>query len=136
MAMLFITKFILRLDIGLGLLNYLFLISMLCALSSSFTIFASALFKKSETANMAVSSIVVLTSILAGSFYSFDKDNKLLEYIITVLPQKSFLSISNLLEQGKGICHWFGYGLYIILLILALFIFAVIKTKRAYINRK
>jgi len=134
MLMLLAAKFIFRVDIGFSVINYLFLISLLSALSTSFVLFLVALFKKSDTSNMFGSAITVLTSLLAGGFYSFDKGNKILETIIKVLPQKAFLSMSDLIEQGKELSSWVSYGLYIIVLTVLFFIAAIMKTRKDYIK--
>jgi ABC-2 type transport system permease protein len=81
---------------------------------------------------MVGSAVVVLTSVLAGSFYSFDKGNKILETIIKVLPQKAFLSMAELVEQGKSISNWYHYGLYIAALTLFFFVAAVVKARKSF----
>jgi len=134
MLMLLAARFIFRIDMGFNLLNYLFLISLLGALATSFALFLIALFRKGDTANMVGSAIVTLTSLLAGGFYSFDKGNKILETIIKVLPQKAFLSMSDLIEQGNDISSWYHYGLYIIVLTVAFFITAIVKTRKDYVK--
>jgi ABC-2 type transport system permease protein len=83
---------------------------------------------------MAGSASVVLTSILAGSFYSFEKGNKVLEMIIKVLSQKAFLALSDSLEKGMRIISWLPNGLYLIVLIAAFVLIAVIKTRRDYVK--
>jgi len=75
-----------------------------------------------------------LTSILAGCFYAFDKGNRILEIIITALPQKALLSMSNALEQGGDLSRWLPYGLYVIALVAALLIVAVLKTRRDFVR--
>ena len=132
MAMLAAARLLPGVGIGLGLPAYLLVLSLLCALSTAFALFLFAFFSKSDSANMANSAIVVLSSILAGSFYSFDKGNRVLEAAIKVLPQKSFLTMSEMLEQGKGVSHWFGHGLYVAALAAFFFAAAVVKTRKDY----
>ena len=121
-------------DMGFGLAVYLFLAALQCALATSFGSFLVALCKKSDTSNMAGSASVILTSVLAGCFYSFDKGNKILETIIKVLPQKSFLSMSDSLEKELDISSWSFDGLYIAALIVVFILIAVIKTRKDYIK--
>ena len=134
MLMLTAAQLIFRVDMGFSLLNYLWLISLISALATSFALFLVALFKKSDTSNMLGSAIVTLTSLLAGGFYSFDKGNRVLETIIKVLPQKAFLLMSDLIEQGKDISFWYHYGLYIVAITVVFFVAAVVKTRKDYLK--
>jgi ABC-2 type transport system permease protein len=121
-------------EMGFGFVIYLLLTALQCVLAVSFGLFLVALCKKSDTSNMAGSASVVLTSVLAGSFYSFDKGNKVLETIIKVLPQKAFLSMSDFIERGSSISEWFHYGLYIVALAAVFITVAVVKTKKDYVK--
>lgn len=131
---LFIVSTIMGADLGMGFVQYTLLIGLLCALATTFSLFLNSLFKIGDSANMSGSAIVVLTSILAGSFYSFEKNNALLETIITVLPQKSFLTVTQAVESGSISKSVLLHISYLIMLILAFFIFAVIKTRQEYIQ--
>ena len=134
MALLFVAKVILGIGIGFSLLNYLFLASLLCVLSTSFALFLIAVIKKSDSANMVCSASTVLTTILAGSFYSFDKGNKALETVIKVLPQKALLSMSELMEQGKSISSWINFCLYIAAFVALFLVVGVAKTRKDYVR--
>lgn len=83
---------------------------------------------------MIGSSIVTLTSILAGSFYSFEKGNRALELMIQVLPQKAFLNLADGLEQGAALSTLLPPLCYVGALTLVLFGFATIKTRRDYVR--
>ena len=119
-------------NIGFGMLEFFALAAILSALGTSFALFLVAMIKTGDSANMVGSAVVVLTSVLAGSFYSFDKGNKILETIIKVLPQKAFLSMAELVEQGKSISNWYHYGLYIAALTLFFFVAAVVKARKSF----
>lgn len=129
MSMLLVAR-LLGVEIGLGLMDYFLLLSLICALSTSFALFLVALFAKSDTSNMLGSAISVLTSLLAGGFYAFDKGNKALEGMIKVLPQKAFLSMSDMIEQGKAWSTWVPHGLYVFALTVFFFVAAIIKTRK------
>jgi len=122
-------------DMGFGFFTYLSLIALLCALSTSFGLFLVSLFKSADTSNMASSASVVLTSVLAGSFYSFDKGNGVLAAIIKILPQKAVLSLSESLEQGLSISSWFSDCAYVFVLIAIFMSIAVTKTRKDYMRR-
>jgi ABC-2 type transport system permease protein len=121
-------------DVGFGLMPCILLAALQCAFAATFAQFFISLFKNSDTSNMIGSASVVLTSVLAGSFYSFDKGNKALEAIIKVLPQKAFLSLSDSIEKGTGMSSWLPYGLYIAMLIVAFSAVAVAKTQKEYVR--
>ena len=134
MATILAAHYAFGVDIGLKIMDFFLLLAALCALSVSFALFLDAMAKDGDSANMIGSAVIVLTSALAGSFYSFEKGNKILEAIIKVLPQKAFLSMSELIEQGKGISLWYHYGLYIAILAVLFFAAAAIKTRHDYVK--
>lgn len=125
-------KYICRVPIGFSLLEYLFLLSVICGLAASFALFLNAIIKNGDSANMIGSAAVILTSILAGSFYSFEENNKVLSAIVNILPQKMFLTLADLLEKGSGMQAAFPYAVVLIVISLLLFFTAVLKTSRAY----
>jgi len=134
MLIILVVRYIFGINIGFGMIEFFSLTAILSALGTSFALFLVATIKTGDSANMIGSAVVVLTSVLAGSFYSFDKGNKILETIIKILPQKAFLSMAELIEQGKDISNWYHYGLYIVILTLFFFITAVVKIKKNYVK--
>ena len=133
-AMLGIAYVIPGVDMGFGFMTYLLLTALLCALSTSFGLFLVSMFKKADTSSMVGSASVVLTSVLAGSFYSFDKGNAILETIIKVLPQKAVLSLSDSLEKGFDVSSWLFSSLYVAALITVFVLIAVVKTRKDYVR--
>ena len=134
MPILVVARVLLGVELGIGLFQFFILVSLLCVLATSFAVFLVALINKSDSSNMVCSAITILTSVLAGSFYSFDRGNRILEVIIKVLPQKAFLSMSELIEQGVGIYGWHQYGAYIITIITLFFIIGIVKTNKDYVK--
>lgn len=134
LATLYIVSSIMGADIGLGFVQCSLLLALLCTLATSFSLFLNSLFKVGDSANMSGSAIVVLTSILAGTFYSFEKDNQVLDTIIKVLPQKAYLTITQVVENGTSFKSALPHIIYITVLILAFFIIAATKTRREYIR--
>lgn len=122
--------------IGFGLWQYALLLALLCMIGIAFGMFLISLVKVSDTANMIGSSIVILTTILSGSFYSFEKGNKMLEKIIWVLPQKDYLSFVQGWESGKAVSDMLPQLSYCIVILLVFFTFSVIKIKSDYVLRK
>ena len=134
MLMLAIVRSVLNIEIGLSLPAYLYITALLGALAVSFALFLTAFLKKYDSASMVGSAVIVLTSILAGSFYSFDRGNRVLGAIIRILPQKAFLTMAEMMEQGRGISSWYRHGLYIAVLIAFFFAAAIIKTRTDYVK--
>lgn len=132
--LLYIIKFILNVNIGFSFLQYSMLLSLICIFATSFSLLINAIVKKGDSANMAGSSIIVLTSVLAGSFYSFDKGNVILENIIKFIPQKAYLNIVNGVEQQLVTSDTIIAALYVIILIVIFFSVAIIKTRKDYVQ--
>mgnify|MGYP001398934114 CR=1 FL=1 len=123
-------------NIGFSLVEYAGLLGIIVSFGIAFAMFINSIVKVSDIANMMGSSIVVLTTILAGSFYSFENGNKILEKAIWILPQKDFLSFVQGLENGKNIITIIPQLSYVIVISLVFFIFSIIKIKKDYVLRK
>ncbi|MBC3796815.1 ABC transporter permease [Acetobacterium tundrae] len=134
LMILYIVKFVMAADIGFSLPEYILLLGIISAFATAFSLFLNALASKSETANMMGSAIVILTTMLSGSFYSFEKGNALLENIISVLPQKAYLTFVGGLESGLAIQDILPSLFYLTSLGLIFFIVAIVKTKKDYVN--
>ena len=124
---------ILGVAIGFSLLTYGLLIGVLAILATSFALFLNSFFCVADTANMLGSSSVLLSTILAGSFYSFAKEESLFDKLIHILPQKDFIDFTNALEKGNLTSTIKLELLYVIGLSVVFFAIAVIKTRRDYI---
>ncbi len=122
-------KYVCGIWIGFGFFEYLLLLTLICVLAAAFSLFLQSLIKSGDSANMIGSAIVILTSILAGSFYSFEENNQALSVISNVLPQKIFLTAADLLEKGSSIQALFPYIFILALLSLFFFFASVGKTR-------
>ncbi|WP_368491007.1 ABC transporter permease [Clostridium sp. BJN0013] len=132
---IFMMKCIFRLNIGFSLLQYGAFLGIICSFGIAFAMFINSIVKVSDTANMVGSSIVIITTILGGSFYSFEKGNELLEKVIWILPQKDFLSFVQGLETGKTVLEVLPQLIYVIIISLIFFAFSIIKIKKDYVLR-
>jgi len=112
------------------------LFAVASALSAGISLFLNALASKGDTANMAGSAIVTLTSVLAGSFYSFDRGNPVLEAFVKLLPQKAWLESASLMEKGKPFSQSIHLLAYPLALSLLFFTVAFVKTGRDYVGKK
>lgn len=134
LGILYIIKWISHIDIGFSFLQYCLLIGIILALGTVFSLFLNAMASKSDNANMMGSSILVITTVLSGSFFSFERGNDLLGSVIRFLPQKVCLNIIENMEQGKAFTASVSYFLYLGAFILICAVITVVKTRRDYIQ--
>ena len=80
--------------------------------------------------------MVLLTTILSGNFYAFDKGNEFLEKVIWIFPQKSILSFVQGIEGGRSGLEMVPQLSYPLALTLLFFIVAMIKIKKEYVLRE
>lgn len=92
-------------NIGFTLVQYALLLLVIGILGISFALMLNMFLKKPDNANMLGSSILMLTSVLAGGYYSFSKDNSLLEHITKILPQKQMLDFAQYMQNGTSMSH-------------------------------
>ncbi|WP_051623434.1 ABC transporter permease [Clostridium hydrogeniformans] len=131
-----VMKGILGFNIGFSLIQYAVILSIVISLGVSFAMFLNSLIKVSDKTNMMGSAIVILTTILAGSFYSFEKRNKILESALWILPQKSILSFVQGLEGKREVYSMIPELFYVIIISIGFYIIATLKIKKDYIVRK
>jgi len=121
-------------NIGFSLLQYAGLMVVLGFLGFSFALLLNTFIKKPDNANMLGNSVTVLTSILAGGFYSFSKNNSILDQIIKLLPQKELMDFAQHLQDGNGGQHVWSI-LYVITFALVLFFLSCTALRRMYVKK-
>lgn len=121
-------------NIGFSLLQYAGLITVLGFLGISFALLLNTLIHKPDNANMLGNSITVLTSILAGSFYTFSKNNKVVDTIIKLLPQKELMNFAQHLQTGDALQHSYSI-LYVICFSAALLLFSCVVLQQKYVKK-
>jgi ABC-2 type transport system permease protein len=120
-------------DIGFTLWQYAGLMGLLAFLGLAFALLLHTLIGKPDNANMLGSSVTVLTSILAGSFYSLSRDNTVVNDLIGLLPQKEFMVFAQHLQDGEALQNM-GSLLYTVAFALLLFTTAYVILKRTYVK--
>ncbi|BCN31037.1 ABC transporter permease [Anaeromicropila herbilytica] len=133
-AVILIAK-ILGVAIGFSLLTYALLIAVLSILATAFALFLNSFFCVADTANMIGTATITLTTILAGSFYSFTKKESVLDKLVHLLPQKDFINYVNALEKGHLSRNIELQFIYVLVISAIFFLIAVMKTKRDYVYR-
>ena len=121
-------------NIGFSIGQYAGLFLILAILGSSFALLLNTLLKKPDNANMLGNSVMIVTSTLAGCFYSFSKDNAVLDRLIRILPQKQFMDFAVKLQNGEALQHPYPI-LYILALSLAMFGVAYVKLRHDFVER-
>lgn len=120
-------------DIGLTLIQYAGLTFLLGFMGISFALLLNTFIKKPDNANMLGNAITVLTTVLAGSFYSFSRNNMVLDNIIKVLPQKQIMDFAQQLQNGSAAGHA-GSIVYVLVLSLGMFACAGALLRRMYVK--
>ncbi len=120
-------------SIGLSLLQFLIIILVIGFLGSSFSLLLYTLIEKPDNANMLGSSITILTSVLAGTFYSFSRNNKVLDVITRILPQKQILNFAGKIGSISKLSDVFPL-LYVLLLSTVLFSLACFILQKKYVK--
>ena len=87
-------------DMGLPLVMYALLIVLVTALGSSLSLLLHTLILKPDPADMLGSSLIVLTSLFSGAFFSLDRANDVTRVLSSVLPQHQVMELVGSLEQG------------------------------------
>jgi ABC-2 type transport system permease protein len=127
---------LLGMNVGFSMFQYLLLLAVVSLLSTAFAMCLNSFFCVADTANMVGSSIIILTCILAGTFYSFTKESSFFDKITHILPQKDFMNYVNALEQGSMSNSIMLQLTYVIGISIVFFLIAVIKTRISYVRRK
>lgn len=120
---LIVGKEILRKDIGFGYGEYSYLLLIIVLLAVSFSAFMTTIVEKLDNSMALSGSIIILTSILSGSFSEVQTGNEFIAKIVRLFPQKQYLDMIQGIERGQSI------GLYMTqigyLLILSVVFFGI-----------
>lgn len=122
-------------SIGFSFLQYLFLLCLISLFGTAYSLFIAAFISNGDQANMVGSMLIMLTTILSGSFFSFEGGNRWIDGLIKWLPQKNYLKIVEAIESG-GNLRGVSFELFYLLAFTVLFFFlAVVKTRKEYIRK-
>ncbi|MFD1899411.1 ABC transporter permease [Enterococcus termitis] len=135
LAILAIAKTIFSVTIGFSFIQYLFLLCLISLIGTAYSLFIAAFISTSDQANMIGSMTVMLTTILSGSFFSFEGGNRWIDGLIKWLPQKNYLNIVELIESGGPLKNVYFELFYLLGLTLLFFSLAVLKTKKEYVRK-
>ncbi len=120
-------------DLGFSLLVFAGFVALLSLLSTTFAVLVATLVKRIENCSIIGSVTMMLTTLLAGSFVSFSRTRPAFDAAISVLPQKSFLTLVGGIEQGHAFS---GYLPQLVHILLLCAVFAVISILTASAQMK
>lgn len=136
LLILYSIKLVTGADIGFSFTEFTLLFAAASILSTALALFLNAFATKGDTANMAGSAIITITTVLAGSFYSFERGNPTLEAIVKVLPQKAWLESVTCIERGGVTTRALSALAYPAAISLLFFVCASIRTTRDFSAKK
>ncbi|MDP4182808.1 MAG: ABC transporter permease [Bacillota bacterium] len=131
-TVLVVCREVLNINIGFSYFQYIWLLGILTLLSTAFALFMCSIIDKGDNSMTMGSSIVTLSSILAGSFYSFRNDNAIMKNIIGIFPQKNYLKLVQGLEHGKALSDLLPQLTYLLTISMLMFVIAVIVAKKKF----
>lgn len=121
-------------DVGFSLLQYALLLFVIGMLGISSALLFNMFIKKPDNATMLGNAVAILTSVMAGSFYSFSKNNKILDWIVRFLPQKQLLDFAQCMQNKDASSHLIHIW-YIAAFIIILFVISCCKLKAEYVKK-
>lgn len=125
-----IVSAVFNVNIGFSYLQFAGFLALLLLLGTAFALFITSLVDDVDNAAMLGNAVIMITSILSGSFYSFTDDNKILDTLVSAIPFKSYLTLVQGIENGNNLMNYYGQLIYVFLVILVLFILGIFITKR------
>jgi ABC-type multidrug transport system, permease component len=121
-------------NIGFRISQFLLFFLIIGFLGSTVALFLNTLIQKPDNANMLGNSITVLASILSGAFYSFSRNNAVLDTIIKILPQKQILNIAENID-GSMTTSFLLSMIYVIAFSTILLVLSCIILQKKYVKR-
>lgn len=122
MGMLVAMGELLRLDIGFSYGQYAILCGLLTVLATAFGFFVAALVENVDDGMAIASGAIIVTSLLGGTFFVFEHDDALVEWLTRALPQKHVMNIAVNFEAGLATLHLLPSGLYVLGVATAFFV--------------
>lgn len=135
LLIILILHFLFGIDIGLSPGHYIWLLDVISLFGTGFSLFMSAILEDGDQANMLGSMLMMITTLLSGSFFSLEGGNALIDNIIQFLPQKSYLNMINRVETGADFSSLLPALIYLLGITALFFTIGVLKTRKDYIRR-
>ncbi|MET3207194.1 UNVERIFIED_CONTAM: ABC-2 type transport system permease protein [Paenibacillus sp. PvR008] len=101
-------------NIGFGLGTYSLLLVLPALLAVSFALFMAAWIENADNGLSLSSAIILLSSLLSGSFYTIAHENGIMKAITSVFPQQHFIALVQGMELKESIGLYGGHALYVL----------------------
>ncbi|WP_291567339.1 MULTISPECIES: ABC transporter permease [unclassified Clostridium] len=122
---------ILNLNTNISNIQFIFILGILCILGSAFGLFISSLVKSEDNGTLFGSMLLVITTLISGSFFSIDSQG-VIGKIGKILPQRKIVDYTIAIENNRTLDY---RGLImIILLSIILFMLAYIINNKKFRN--
>lgn len=127
---LIVEKELFKVDIGFSYMQYSYLLFIVTMLSTAFAYFMSVVIENSDDSMMMSSFIIVISSILSGCFYSLNSKNDIVSKIMTLMPQKNYISLVQGIESNKSLINYPVELCYLFLIAAIFFILGTIICRK------
>lgn len=129
---LIVEKEILKVNIGFSYDKYAYFLAIMTLLSTAFAFFMSSIIEYTDDVMMMSNIITTLTSVLAGSFYSFTSKNSVMDKLTALIPQKSYITLVQGIENNNALLNYIPQLSYIFVLVAAFFIVGTVVCKKRF----
>lgn len=99
MTILVLLKQLFGMDIGFSFGQYALLLALLTGLATAFGFLIAAVIENPDDGMAVASSTIIVTSLLAGSFFAFEHEDAVMQFATGLLPQKGLLDLASILER-------------------------------------
>ena len=123
-----LAKEVFNIDTKVTILEFVFIVFILSFLSSAFGLLMSSVAKEEESASMLGNMINIITTLLAGSFFTISNNN-LINILGNIMPQKHILDFTIALENGRGLDYTDILNVSLISIIMIICSFLINKYK-------
>lgn len=121
-----ITHICFGVDIGFSLGMMALLLCIQALFATAFSLFISSAIERNTS--LVTSCVALITCVLAGCFKSFTTGNSVLNTILNIIPQKSYMTLIQGIEAGKSFSNYIGQLSYLVIFIIGFWLLGSIIT--------
>lgn len=132
MGMLIVLKEVFGMDIGFSYGHYAILVGLLSGVATAFGFFLASLIENPDDGMAVASSVIIVTSLLGGSFFVFEHEDAVMRILTDLLPQTSLMDIAANLERGWSIGQIADPVVHVVAVALALAVTGWIVCERRF----
>lgn len=114
MGILIVLHSVFGVDIGFTYAQYGLLTGLMALFATALGFFFAATIENPDDAMAVSSTVIIVTSLLGGTFFAFEHDDAFMQWLTRLLPQKSIMAIAEGLEQSVSRAELFAPLLHIV----------------------